>query len=119
MAIRRPFLVVLAAIMAFASVAVHAQQSTPASPAAAAFAQGVQLHDGGSPADAIALFKQAIDLGYQPVNQARFRLARAYAKAGTTELALAELETLAAGGFANTCVTSLPDLSGLRELPRL
>ena len=100
------------------SVAVHAQQAAPVSPAAAAFAKAVQLHDGGNAAEAVALFKQAIDLGYQPVNQARFRLARAYAKSGKTELALTELEALAAAGFANTAVLSMPDLDGLRELPR-
>jgi hypothetical protein len=99
-------------------VAVLAQQAAPVSPAGAAFAQGVQLHDGGKPADAIALFKQAIDLGYQPVNQARFRLARAYARAGNSELALVELETIAAAGFANTGVMATTDLDGLRALPR-
>lgn len=99
-------------------VAVRAQQAAPVSPAGAAFAQGVQLHDGGKPADAIALFKQAIDLGYQPVNQARFRLARAYARAGNTDLALVELEAIAAAGFANTGVLAMTDLDGLRALPR-
>jgi hypothetical protein len=110
--------VTFAGLVTFASVAVQAQQGAPVSPAGAAFAQAVQLHDAGKPADAIALFKQAIELGYQPVNQARFRLARAYARAGNTELALAELETLATAGFANTAVLSMTDLDSLRALPR-
>jgi tetratricopeptide (TPR) repeat protein len=109
---------VVLAVATFTSVGFAAQQVAPVSPAGAAFAQGVQLHDGGKPADAIALFKQAIDLGYQPANQARFRLARAYARAGNTELALAELEVIAAAGFANTAVLSINDLDGLRALPR-
>ncbi len=110
--------VVLASRVTLTSVGFAAQQVAPVSPAGAAFAQGVQLHDGGKPADAIALFKQAIDLGYQPANQARFRLARAYARAGNTELALVEFEVIAAAGFANTAVLSMNDLDGLRALPR-
>ncbi len=94
------------------------QAPPPTSPAAAAFAQAVQLHDSGKFADAIPLFKQAISLGYQPTNQAHFRLARAHARVGNVESALAELEALAAGGFANTSVLSVSDLDGLRALPR-
>jgi hypothetical protein len=97
----------------------HAQQAAaPASPAASAFAQAVQLHDSGKFTDAIPLFKQAIAQGFQPANQARFRLARAYARAGNAELALTELETLAAAGFANTAVLPMPDLDSLRATPR-
>jgi hypothetical protein len=87
-------------------------------PGPAAFTEGVRLHDGGHPADAIPQFKQAITLGFQPVNQARFRLARAYAMSGQIEPALAELETLAAAGFANTAALATPDLNALRALPR-
>ena len=89
---------------------------TPAQPgpAAVVFSQAVQLHDGAKFADAIPLFQQAITLGFQPINQARFRLARAYARAGHADLALTELETLAAAGFANTAVLSMPDLDTLR-----
>ena len=90
----------------------------PTSPAGAAFAEAVQLHDSGQVADAIPLFKQAIALGYLPVNQARFRLARAYARSGSTELAFAELEALAAAGFANTGALSSTDLDALQPLPR-
>ena len=96
-----------------ASVRPAARQTPPVSPASAAFTQAVQLHDAGKFADAIPLFTQAITLGFQPVNQARFRLARAYARAGRADRALAELETLAAGGFANTAVLAMPDLDGL------
>jgi len=97
----------------------HAQQtSAPAAQAAGVFGQAVQLHDSGKYADAIPLFRQAITLGFQPVNQARFRLARALARSGDVEAALVELETLATAGFANTAVLSMPDLDGLRALPR-
>src|SRR5262245_6368866 len=61
-------------------LAVLPQASAPVSPASAAFTQAVQLHDAGQFAEAIPLFKQAVALGYQPINQARFRLARAYAR---------------------------------------
>ena len=88
------------------------------SPAVTAFGEGVRLHDGGHPADAIPLFKQAIALGYQPINQAHFRLARAYAMSGQIEPALAELDALATVGFANTAVLAMTDLDGLRALPR-
>ena len=101
------------------SQAVSAQGSAaqPA-PAPAAFAEGVRLHDGGHTADAIPLFKQAIALGFQPINQAHFRLARAYAMSGQIEAALAELEALAAAGFANTAVLAMTDIDGLRARPR-
>jgi len=87
-------------------------------PAVTAFSEGVRLHDGGHPADAIPLFKQAVALGFQPINQAHFRLARAYAMSGQIEPALAELDALAAAGFANTAVLAMTDLDGLRALPR-
>ena len=87
-------------------------------PAAAAFNEGARLHDGGHPADAIPLFKQAIALGFQPINQAHFRLARAYAISGQIDAALTELDSLAAAGFANPAVLATADLDGLRALPR-
>jgi hypothetical protein len=87
-------------------------------PALTAFSEGVRLHDAGHPAEAIPQFKQAIALGFQPVNQAHFRLARAYAVSDQIELALAELEALAAAGFANTAVLATADLNPLRALPR-
>jgi tetratricopeptide (TPR) repeat protein len=100
-------------------VRAHAQQaSAPATPAATVFAQAVQLHDSGKFVEAIPLFKRAVTLGYQPIFQARFRLARAYARAGDVELALNELEGLAAAGFANTAALAMTDLDGLRALPR-
>jgi len=104
--------------MSFAQ-AVSAQGAAAQSGTApAAFAEGARLHDSGHPADAIPLFKQAVALGFQPINQAHFRLARAYAMSGQIEPALAELEALAAAGFANTAVLSMTDLDGLRALPR-
>ncbi|TAK16044.1 MAG: tetratricopeptide repeat protein [Acidobacteria bacterium] len=86
--------------------------------AAAAFNEGVRLHDAGKPADAIPFLKQAIAEGFQPIFQARFRLARAYAKSGQSDLALAELERLVAAGFANPAPLAMPDFDGLRAMPR-
>jgi hypothetical protein len=100
-------------------VAAHsATQAAAQSPGAASFAQGVKLHDSGKPADAIPLFKQAIAEGYQPINQARFRLARSLARAGQADAALTELEAIAAAGFANLAVMSNTDLDSLRPSPR-
>jgi len=84
---------VLAAVSAL-TLTIYAQTPAPAqaTPAAAAFTEGIRLHDGGKPADAIPFFKDAIAKGFQPINQAHFRLARAYAKAGDAESALKELE---------------------------
>jgi hypothetical protein len=95
-----------------------AQAVDQPAPALTAFSEGARLHDGGHPADAIPLFKQAIALGFQPVNQARVRLARAYAMSDQIEPALAELDALAAAGFANTAILATADFNGLRALPR-
>jgi hypothetical protein len=99
-------------------LAMVSQTPAAASPAAAAFAEAVTLHDSGKFADAIPLFQRAVALGYQPIGQARFRLARALARAGQADAALAELEGLAAAGFANVGVLTLPDLDSLRASPR-
>jgi hypothetical protein len=93
-------------------------QPTTQEQAAAAFASGVTLHDAGKFAEAVEAFDRAEKMGYQPINQVRFRKARSYAKAGDTERALTTLEQLAAAGFANTAVLTMPDLNALRELPR-
>lgn len=116
----------LLTLLAVSIVSIRAQQAggsgsqaaSPQSPASAAFAKGIQLHDSGKYAEAIEPLTQAVTLGFQPINQARFRLARALAKAGQIDRALTELETLAAAGFQNTAVLSMPDLDSLRELPR-
>jgi hypothetical protein len=99
-------------------LAITHQASAPVAPASTVFTQAVQLHDAGHFAEAIPLFKQAIALGYQPINQAHFRLARAYVRAGAVELALTELEAIAAAGFANTAALAMSDLDGLRSSPR-
>ncbi len=65
------------AVAAFEALA-RAEPSNPR----AAFGLGVALHETGRPAEAIPVLVRARSLGYQPVNQVRFRLARAYAKAG-------------------------------------
>ncbi len=100
------------------AAALAAQTSAPAQEAAAAFARGVALHDAGKYAEAIPELERAVALGFQPINQARFRLVRAFAKHGDTDKALALLEQLAAGGFQNTTAVSGPDLSSLASLPR-
>jgi tetratricopeptide (TPR) repeat protein len=94
------------------------QNSAQTGPAALVFNEAVKLHDSGKFAEAIPLFRQAIAQGFQPVNQARFRLARAYARAGQADLALAELETLATAGFANTAALPNADFDTLRAMPR-
>ena len=113
--------VILAGFVTCTSTALIAQQAgspAPPSPAAAAFAQAVQLHDSGKFAEAVPLFKQAIAQGFQPINQAHFRLARTYARLSQTDLALAELEGIATAGFANTAALTMTDLDSLRGLPR-
>ena len=110
-----------ASLLTLSSTALIARQAgaPPAAGAgAAAFTQAAELHDSGKFAEAVPLFKQAIAEGFQPINQAHFRLARAYARLGQTELALAELEGLAAAGFANTAVLAMTDLDSLRTLLR-
>jgi tetratricopeptide (TPR) repeat protein len=84
----------------------------------AAFGLGVALHESGKPAEAVEHFIRASALGFQPANQATFRLARAYAKAGDAERALATLDALAAAGFINVPALAATDLDSLRSLPR-
>jgi tetratricopeptide (TPR) repeat protein len=108
-------------LLVSASVVLALVQATPpvaSAPEQAAFARGVALHDSGKYAEAIEALSQAEKLGYQPINQVRFRLARAYARAGDTERALARLEQIAAAGFANVAVLAMTDLDSLRTLPR-
>lgn len=119
--LRLAFAVLIIAAVPFTASAgiVVALASAPAQDtAAAAFARGVALHDAGKYAEAIPELERAVALGFQPINQARFRLVRALAKHGDTDKALTLLEQLAAGGFQNTTVVSGPDLSGLASLPR-
>ena len=97
---------------------VPAQVAAPATAATQTFNQAVKLHDSGQFTDAIPLFRQSIAEGFQPVNQARFRLARALARAGQADQALTELDTIAAAGFANTAVLANADLDSLRKSPR-
>jgi hypothetical protein len=102
--------------LVIAALTVWAQTPAPPSPAAAAFAKGVELADGGHPAEAIPHFKDAVAQGFQPVFQGHFRLARAYAKSGQADLAVKELEWLASQGFANSPLLANTDLDGLRDL---
>ncbi|MBK9240499.1 MAG: hypothetical protein IPL75_09610 [Acidobacteria bacterium] len=102
-----------AAVVAYREL-VEAEPTNPR----AAFGLGVALHETGKYADAIEALTRAELQGYQPVNQVRFRLARAEARAGKVEEALSRLERLAAAGFANTAVLQLPDLEPLRAQAR-
>ena len=52
-------------------LAAGSQTPAPVTPAAAAFADAVKLHDAGKFAEAIPLFQRAAALGYQPISQAR------------------------------------------------
>jgi tetratricopeptide (TPR) repeat protein len=79
----------------------------------AAFGLGAALHDGGHAAEAIEPFLKARALGYLPINQVRFRLARAYAKSGDPAKALAMLDELIANNFSNAALLPSPDLGSL------
>jgi tetratricopeptide (TPR) repeat protein len=91
-------------------------KAEPANPRAV-FGLAASLHETGKPALAIPLFERAQSLGYQPVNQIRFRLARSYAKLGEKAKAMAELEQLASSNFTNIPVLKNPDLDPLRNDP--
>ena len=101
------------ALVAFDELA----KAEPANPRAV-FGYGAALHETGKPAEAVPVFQRAQSLGYQPANQVRFRLARAYAKLGDAEKALVELEGVAASGFTNLNVFQNPDLGMLKGNPR-
>ncbi len=111
------------AVSAGAAVPGADARQTPAPPASQtqaseAFTRGTTLHDAGKYAEAIPELERAVALGFQPLNQAKFRLARAYAKAGRTDDALTVLEALAAAGFQNFAAMKGTDLDGLRSSPR-
>jgi tetratricopeptide (TPR) repeat protein len=91
-------------------------KSEPSNPRAA-FGLGAALHETGKPSDAIAALLRARSLGYQPANQVRFRLARAYVKTGDKAKALAELQAAADNAFANVQVMQSKDLDPLRDDP--
>jgi tetratricopeptide (TPR) repeat protein len=100
------------ALTAFEALA-KAEPSNPR----AAFGLGAALHETGKPADAIPALVRARTLGYQPANQVRFRLARAYAKLGDNAKAMAELQEAANNSFANIQVMQNKDLDPLRSDP--
>jgi len=87
-------------------------QSEPSN-ARAAFGLGAALQGSGQYAEARDAFLKAETLGYQPVNQVRYRLARAYAKLGDTANAFARLDQLVAARFANTAAMQSPDFGSL------
>lgn len=91
-------------------------KAEPSNPRAV-FGLGASLHETGKPAEAIPVLERARGLGYQPVNQVRFRIARAYAKLGDKAKALAELEAIAAAGFTNLPVLQNPDFDSLKGDP--
>ena len=83
----------------------------------AAFGLGAALHETGRPAEAVPSLLRARTLGYQPANQTRFRLARAYAKLGENAKALAELQDAASNSFTNLQALQNADLDPLRADP--
>ena len=83
----------------------------------AAFGLGAALHETGRPKEAVPSLLRARSLGYQPANQTRFRLARAYAKLGENAKALAELQEAASNSFTNLQVFQNADLDPLRTDP--
>jgi tetratricopeptide (TPR) repeat protein len=101
-----------AAAAAFEALA-RAEPSNPR----AVFGLGAALHETGKPAEAILALNRARILGYQPANQVKFRLARAYAKLGERAEALAELEQIASSGFTNASLLQNPDFDSLRADP--
>jgi tetratricopeptide (TPR) repeat protein len=100
------------ALAAFEALAA-AEPSNPR----AAFGFGAALHETGRPGEAIRALLQARALGYQPANQVRFRLARAYAKLGDNAKAIAELQEAAQNSFTNLQVFQNADLDPLRGDP--
>jgi len=82
-----------------------------------AFGLGASLHETGKPKEAIPELKRAQALGYQPVSQVRYRLARAFAKSGETASAFVELEGIAAAGFGNVPALQNPDFDPIRNDP--
>ncbi|MBX7186147.1 MAG: tetratricopeptide repeat protein [Vicinamibacteria bacterium] len=88
-------------------------RAEPSNPRAA-FGLGASLHETGRPGEAVPALIRARDLGYQPANQVRFRLARAYAKLGDKAKAIAQLEEAAANGFTNAPLFQNPDFDSLR-----
>ena len=83
----------------------------------AVFGLGASLHETGKSAEAILLLQRAQTLGYQPANQVRFRLARAYAKLGEKAKAISELDQIAAFGFTNAPLFQNPDFALLKGDP--
>jgi len=100
------------ALAAFEALA-KAEPSNPR----AAFGLGAALHETGKPAEAIQALGRARALGYQPANQVRFRLARAYARTGDNAKAMSELQEAASNQFANAQVLQNKDLDPLRGDP--
>ncbi len=83
----------------------------------------VQLMDfdaerSGSLDDAEKHFRKAAELGFQPLGVS-YRLSRLHARAGETELALKELETLATGRFGLiNLIEGEADYSEIKDSPR-
>lgn len=100
-------------LAAFAALA----RAEPENPRAA-FGHGAALHETGDPKGAISEYLRARTLGYQPANQIRLRLARAYALVGEKGHALGELEALAQAGFTQEPPLKHKDLAGLSGDPR-
>ena len=85
--------------------------------ARAAFGLGAALYETGKAPDSIPALLRAQTLGYQPVNQIRFRLARAYFKTGDKAKAFETLDQMAKSGFSNLQAVQHADFNPHRADP--
>ena len=100
------------AVKAFVDLA----KTEPQNPRAA-FGLGAALHETGRPADAIVELLRAQSLGYQPINQIRYRLSRAYVKTGDMQKASLLFDEMAKSGFSNVAVLQNADFDPVRKDP--
>ena len=76
------------------------------------------MDNNGNTDDAIAHFKRAAELGFQPVGVG-YRLSRIYARTGHTGEALSQLEAIAAAGFGiPNLIDGQADYDSLKDQPR-
>ena len=83
----------------------------------AVFGLGASLHETGRPKEAIPVLQRAQTLGYQPVTQVRFRLARALARVGDKAAAIGELQQMATAGFTNLPLLQNADFDSVKDDP--
>jgi tetratricopeptide (TPR) repeat protein len=82
-----------------------------------AFGLGASLYETGKPAEAVPALLRAQSLGYQPANQVRYRLARAYLKTGDKAKAYETFDQMAKSGFAMVTAVQHADFNPIRTEP--